>query len=256
MIHFVVMRGFLKFEFRVHRYKLGNYHRPSTPEKDEDDDEEDVVEEEERGRGATASASAPSPRRRRESGGGGGGQAASVKRPAPQAGGDTPGGKARRVQQDDKRGSSAVVPRRQSEKEEGDSDFDADTDVDANDEDYDTEEEIQKVMQRQQKQETEASKHVGSDADPFVGDASGLDDASAIPLDLPDLPAFFTGKTFLLYGDFPADERRALTRYIVGHDGDLKEDLDDTVKFVITKSEWNDNFDEICRQAEREVAIV
>ncbi|KAH7952028.1 hypothetical protein HPB52_017052 [Rhipicephalus sanguineus] len=146
--------------------------------------------------------------------------------------------------QDDKRGSSAVVPRRQSEKEEGDSDFDADTDVDANDEDYDTEEEIQKVMQRQQKQETEASKHVGSDADPFVGDASGLDDASAIPLDLPDLPAFFTGKTFLLYGDFPADERRALTRYIVGHDGDLKEDLDDTVKFVITKSEWNDNFDE------------
>uniref|UniRef100_A0A131YYP7 DNA-repair protein XRCC1 n=1 Tax=Rhipicephalus appendiculatus TaxID=34631 RepID=A0A131YYP7_RHIAP len=212
-------------------YKLGNYHRPSTPEKDEDDDgEEDDAEEEDRGRGATASASAPSPcgRRRRESGGGGG-QAASVKRPAPQAG-DKPG--------------SAAVPTKRSDVEEGDSDFDADTDVDANDEDYDTEEEIQKVMQRQKKQETEASKHVrpGSEADPLVGDAA--DDASAIPLDLPDLPAFFSGKTFLLYGDFPEDERRALTRYIVGHDGDLKQDLDETVKFVITKSDWNDSFDE------------
>lgn len=226
-------------------YKLGNYHRPSTPEKDEeeDDDEDEGEERTAGGRGATASAVAPSPcgRKRQESGGG---QAVPVKRSALQADGDTPGGKARGGQQGDKPGSAAV-PSRQVDKEEGDSDFDADTDVDANDEDYDTEEEIQRVLQRQREQETEASKHVrlGSEADPLVGDAAA-DEASAIPLDLPDLPAFFTGKTFLLYGDFPEDERRALTRYIVGHDGDLKEDLDETVKFVITKSDWNDKFDE------------
>lgn len=225
-------------------YKLGSYHRPSTPENDDEDDdeEEDDAEEEKGGRGGAA-ASAPSPcgRKRDESGGV---QAASVKRPSPEAREGTPGGKARRVQQQkDDNSSRAAVPGRQSVKEEGDSDFDADTDVDANEEDYDTEEEIQKVIQRQKKQEAEASERArsSSEADP-VDDAA--DDASAIPLDLPELPAFFTGKSFLLYGDFPEDERRALTRYIVGHDGDLKEDLDETVKFVITKSDWNDNFDE------------
>ncbi|XP_065303680.1 DNA repair protein XRCC1 [Dermacentor albipictus] len=233
------------------QYKLGSYHRPSTPENDDDEDEEDDAEgggdDKAEAGGSAAATTAPNPRgRRREESGG---QTDSTKRPARDAGGATPGGKARRVEQDDK--------------EDGDSDFDADTDVDEKGDDYDTEDEIERVRQRQKqvaeaatselassgseagpRRSGNASSRPSSETRPSIGGGGDADDASPIPLDLPELPAFFTGKSFLLYGDFPEDERRALTRYIVGHDGDLKEELDDTVKFVITKSDWNDTFDE------------
>ena len=41
----------------------------------------------------------------------------------------------------------------------------------------------------------------------------------ASPDELPDLPEFFTGKHFFLYGKFEASEKRSLQRYIVAYDG-------------------------------------
>ena len=36
---------------------------------------------------------------------------------------------------------------------------------------------------------------------------------------LPDLPDFFADKVFMFFGEFPAQEKRMLTRYIAAYDG-------------------------------------
>ncbi|XP_077482947.1 DNA repair protein XRCC1 isoform X2 [Amblyomma americanum] len=200
------------------KYKLGSYHRPSTPEcDDEDDDEADGGNNE-----------SQSPR----------GRPAPKRPPARDtaAGDGASDRKARRVEEGDRSELAEASRQSDEEGEAGESDFDAPTDVDEKDEDIDTEEEIEKVKQQQAAAKAAASGGGGARA--------GAPSPERVPLDLPELPDFFTGKSFLLYGDFPEDERRALTRYIVGHDGDLREKLDDSVKFVITKSDWSDYFDE------------
>ncbi|KAL8625400.1 hypothetical protein ACOMHN_044543 [Nucella lapillus] len=61
---------------------------------------------------------------------------------------------------------------------------------------------------------------------------------------LPDLPDFFADKHFFFYGSFDSAEKRLLTRYIAAYDGVLEDYMTDRVKFVVTATSWDDNFDE------------
>lgn len=225
-------------EKRLHpwvSYKLGSYNRPSTPEPDEDSEGDEADDDQ-------GSPVARGPRLGRDAG-----RVTPGKRPSPSAKTATsssPGKRARLLQDDDTGETSDVAPRRTDQEDQGgDSDFDAATDVD--EEEMDTEDEIELAKQRSASAKPlrtaggARSRQESSETQPPVGCG---DDPR--PPDLPELPDFFTGKSFLLYGDFPEEEKRALTRYIIGHDGDLKEDMDACVKFVITKTDWNDYFDE------------
>ncbi|KAK3084243.1 hypothetical protein FSP39_010617 [Pinctada imbricata] len=61
---------------------------------------------------------------------------------------------------------------------------------------------------------------------------------------LPELPDYFSDKHFFLYGDFPSAERRLLTRYITAYDGEIEEYMNGKVDFVVTNSDWDDNFED------------
>ncbi|XP_077866648.1 DNA repair protein XRCC1-like [Saccoglossus kowalevskii] len=62
--------------------------------------------------------------------------------------------------------------------------------------------------------------------------------------DIPDLPDFFKRMHFFFYGTFSAQERRVLNRYIMAYDGAVEEYMTDKVQYVLTHSEWDDNFDQ------------
>ncbi|XP_013394562.1 DNA repair protein XRCC1 [Lingula anatina] len=104
--------------------------------------------------------------------------------------------------------------------------YDAATDVGSDSED--TEDEIRRIKEEQLRDKGE-------------GKSSSKDGGSG---DLPDLPDFFSGKHFFLYGDFSATERRTIFRYITAFDGELEDYMDDKVTFVITNSDWDDKFDQ------------
>lgn len=93
--------------------------------------------------------------------------------------------------------------------------FDSDTD-------YDTEEEIRRAMKD--------------------GNEDAIVDTSEMPL--PELPDYFHGSAFFLYGDFEPDEKRTLVRYIVAFNGQMEEYMNKKVAYVITKAEWDENFEE------------
>ncbi|XP_033126063.1 DNA repair protein XRCC1-like isoform X1 [Anneissia japonica] len=61
---------------------------------------------------------------------------------------------------------------------------------------------------------------------------------------IPELPDFFTDKHFLLFGKFDELERRHLFRYITAFNGELEDYMSDNVSHIITKSQWDDNFDQ------------
>uniref|UniRef100_UPI003590248F DNA repair protein XRCC1 n=1 Tax=Myxine glutinosa TaxID=7769 RepID=UPI003590248F len=67
----------------------------------------------------------------------------------------------------------------------------------------------------------------------------GIDDSE---LSIPELPDFFTGKRFLLYGTFPGNEGRMLYRYITAFNGMTEEYMNENVNFVISAQPWDDNF--------------
>lgn len=92
---------------------------------------------------------------------------------------------------------------------------------------YDTEDELRRVMEG---------------ANSKNGKESTIVDTSEMPL--PELPDYFHGSGFFLYGSFESAERRTLVRYIVAFNGKLEEYMNEKVAYVITKSEWDDNFDE------------
>ncbi|KAH9504669.1 DNA repair protein xrcc1 [Bulinus truncatus] len=62
--------------------------------------------------------------------------------------------------------------------------------------------------------------------------------------ELPDLPEFFTDKTFFFYGEIEPSERRLLTRYIAAYNGEVADYMNKSVNFVITTKKWDSNFDE------------
>lgn len=58
-----------------------------------------------------------------------------------------------------------------------------------------------------------------------------------------DLPSFFDGVTVLLYGDFSADTRAVLERYVLAYGGNVESYMSDAVTHVVTEEAWDDHFD-------------
>lgn len=84
--------------------------------------------------------------------------------------------------------------------------------------------------------------------DPYAGSTDENTDNEAQPespdLPVPELPDFFQGKHFFLYGEFPGNERRMLQRYVTAFNGDLEEYMSERVQFVITAQQWDPSFEE------------
>ncbi|NWZ29844.1 XRCC1 protein, partial [Asarcornis scutulata] len=56
---------------------------------------------------------------------------------------------------------------------------------------------------------------------------------------------FFEDKTFFLYGDFEAPERRLLQRYVTAFGGTLAQYMSEKVTHVVTAQEWDETFEEV-----------
>ncbi|XP_076785613.1 DNA repair protein XRCC1 isoform X2 [Arvicanthis niloticus] len=126
----------------------------------------------------------------------------------------------------------------------------------------DTEDELRRVAKQREQRQPPAPGENGED--PYAGSTDENTDNEApseADLPIPELPDFFEGKHFFLYGEFPGDERRKLIRYVtafngsvVGLDGysaswqhsrgELEDYMSERVQFVITAQEWDPNFEE------------
>lgn len=101
----------------------------------------------------------------------------------------------------------------------------------------DTEDEIKRVQDEMER---------GIAEDPYAASTDENTDIEegGTEFPIPELPDLFEGKNFLLYGDFPDNEHRILTRYITAFNGALEDYMSETVNYVITAEEWDDRFDE------------
>ncbi|XP_029431955.1 DNA repair protein XRCC1 isoform X2 [Rhinatrema bivittatum] len=135
-----------------------------------------------------------------------------------------------RVQHDEDHGGSTDEgnPEQQDSKEE--------------DSDRDTEDELRSIVDINQKKQRSVSNTAAED--PYGGSTDENTDVEEEDLSIPELPDFFLGKHFLLYGDFPPPERRMLSRYITAFNGELEEYMNEKVNYVITMQEWDDTFEE------------
>uniref|UniRef100_A0A8C0DV30 BRCT domain-containing protein n=1 Tax=Balaenoptera musculus TaxID=9771 RepID=A0A8C0DV30_BALMU len=109
----------------------------------------------------------------------------------------------------------------------------------------DTEDELRRVAE-QKEQRPPSGEENGKD--PYAGSTDENTDDEGPPespsLPIPELPDFFQGKHFFLYGEFPGDERRTLSRYVTAFNGSLEDYMSDRVQFVITAQEWDPSFEE------------
>ncbi|XP_061028604.1 DNA repair protein XRCC1 isoform X1 [Eubalaena glacialis] len=109
----------------------------------------------------------------------------------------------------------------------------------------DTEDELRRVAE-QKGQRPPSGEENGKD--PYAGSTDENTDDEGPPespnLPIPELPDFFQGKHFFLYGEFPGDERRTLSRYVTAFNGELEDYMSDRVQFVITAQEWDPSFEE------------
>ncbi|PRD31540.1 UNVERIFIED_CONTAM: Xrcc1 [Trichonephila clavipes] len=123
-------------------------------------------------------------------------------------------------------------------------DYMAATDVDS-DSEKDTGDEIQKVKRKG----AMSFKKKDSDADessPSLLPAKV--DTSDLPL--PELPNLFKKRHFFLYGTFSPPKYHDLQRYITAYNGVIEDYMSDTVKYVITESKWDENFEEVLNNNE------
>lgn len=60
-----------------------------------------------------------------------------------------------------------------------------------------------------------------------------------------ELPDFFEGKNFYIYGDYEKKTKNLIGRYIIGFGGHIEEYMGDKVDFVITDKGWNDEFKKV-----------
>ncbi|XP_077432235.1 DNA repair protein XRCC1 [Vanacampus margaritifer] len=106
----------------------------------------------------------------------------------------------------------------------------------------DTEDELQRVeSENRQKKKIK----VEQEEDPYAGSTDENTDAEQEQdHPIPDLPDYLNGKHFFLYGKFPNNERRLLTRYITAFNGVLEDYMSDTVHFVVTGEGWHDSFED------------
>ncbi|XP_058385458.1 DNA repair protein XRCC1 isoform X3 [Diceros bicornis minor] len=110
----------------------------------------------------------------------------------------------------------------------------------------DTEDELRRVTERREQRQPPGQGENGED--PYAGSTDENTDNEGPPespdLPVPELPDFFQGKHFFLYGEFPGDERRKLSRYVTAFNGELEDYMSDRVQFVITAQEWDPSFEE------------
>ncbi|XP_045148737.1 DNA repair protein XRCC1 isoform X2 [Echinops telfairi] len=110
----------------------------------------------------------------------------------------------------------------------------------------DTEDELRRVAEQRERRQPPGQAENGED--PYAGSTDENTDKEDQPesptLPIPELPDFFQGKHFFLYGDFPGDERRRLIRYVTAFNGELEDYMSDRVQFVITAQEWDPSFEE------------
>uniref|UniRef100_A0A8C5V4E4 X-ray repair cross complementing 1 n=1 Tax=Microcebus murinus TaxID=30608 RepID=A0A8C5V4E4_MICMU len=110
----------------------------------------------------------------------------------------------------------------------------------------DTEDELRRVAEQREQRQPPGQGENGED--PYAGSTdenTDNEDHPASPdLPVPELPDFFQGKHFFLYGEFPGDERRKLIRYVTAFNGELEDYMSDRVQFVITAQEWDPSFEE------------
>ncbi|XP_014671099.1 PREDICTED: DNA repair protein XRCC1-like isoform X2 [Priapulus caudatus] len=109
----------------------------------------------------------------------------------------------------------------------------------------DTEDEINRVKEEQEdllKKSSDPFEQL-TDEEPMdqssiAGTAAALED-----LPLPELPSFFSGKRFFLYGDLGGyEEKRQIVRHITAYNGTIEDYMCDGISYVITSSAWDDNF--------------
>ncbi|GFY50821.1 DNA repair protein XRCC1 [Trichonephila inaurata madagascariensis] len=123
-------------------------------------------------------------------------------------------------------------------------DYMAATDVDS-DSEKDTGDEIQKVKRK----EAMSFKKKDSVADESSSSQlSSKVDTSDLPL--PELPNLFKKRHFFLYGTFSPQKYHDLQRYITAYNGVIEDYMSDTVKYVITESKWDQNFEEVLNNNE------
>ncbi|XP_057348600.1 DNA repair protein XRCC1 isoform X1 [Manis pentadactyla] len=110
----------------------------------------------------------------------------------------------------------------------------------------DTEDELRRVAEQREQRQPPGQGENGSD--PYAGSTDENTDSEGPPespnLPVPELPDFFQGKHFFLYGEFPGEERRKLSRYVTAFSGELEDYMSDRVQFVITAQEWDPSFEE------------
>ncbi|XP_055002332.1 DNA repair protein XRCC1 isoform X1 [Sorex araneus] len=110
----------------------------------------------------------------------------------------------------------------------------------------DTEDELRRVAEQREQRQLPDQGENGED--PYAGSTDENTDSEAPPespsLPVPELPNFFQGKYFFLYGEFPGNERRMLRRYVTAFNGELEDYMSERVQFVITAQEWDPSFEE------------
>ncbi|XP_004644396.1 DNA repair protein XRCC1 isoform X4 [Octodon degus] len=110
----------------------------------------------------------------------------------------------------------------------------------------DTEDELRRVAEQREHRPPPDQEENGED--PYAGSTDENTDSEDRPetpdQPIPELPDFFQGKHFFLYGEFPGDERRKLIRYVTAFNGELEDYMSDRVQFVITAQEWDPSFEE------------
>ncbi|XP_064425703.1 DNA repair protein XRCC1 [Latimeria chalumnae] len=112
-----------------------------------------------------------------------------------------------------------------------------------NDSEGDTEDEL--IRAQEENRRKQGSKTTtGAEDDPYGGSTDENTEGEEVDLPIPELPEFFAGKHFLLYGEFPNNEKRLLTRYIVAFHGVLEEYMNESVNYIVTAQEWDDKFEE------------
>lgn len=110
----------------------------------------------------------------------------------------------------------------------------------------DTEDELRRVAEQREQRQLPDQGENGED--PYAGSTDENTDSEAPPespsLPVPELPNFFEGKYFFLYGEFPGNERRMLQRYVTAFNGELEDYMSERVQFVVTAQEWDPSFEE------------
>lgn len=121
-------------------------------------------------------------------------------------------------------------------------DYIAATDVDS-DSGENTEDEIRKVKEEiARKDAMNFKKEISGDDESSPSLLSSKVDTSDLPV--PELPNLFKKRHFFLYGDFSPQKYHDLQRYITAYNGIIGDYMGDTVKYVITESKWDQNFEE------------